>query len=43
MVDGQMLLSVQLTVVGAVLPLQMRVEGGSQGVVHWKVGLVVEG
>ena len=31
-----MLLAVRLTIAGAGLPLQMRVEGGGQGVVHWK-------
>ena len=31
-----MLLAVQLTIAGAGLPLQMRVEGGGQRVVHWK-------
>ena len=31
-----MLVAVQLTIAGAGLPLQMRVEGGGQRVVHWK-------
>ena len=31
-----MLLTIQMTVAGAGLPLQMRVEGGGQRVVHWK-------
>ena len=31
-----MLVTVQVTIAGAGLPLQMRVEGGGQGVVHWK-------
>lgn len=33
---GVLLLSVQLTRFGAALPLQMRVKGSCQGVVHWK-------
>lgn len=37
------LLSVQLTRLGAVLPLQVRVEGGGQRVAHWKDVWVVEG
>lgn len=36
-----MLLTVQLTIAGAALPLQMRVEGGGQRVVHWKGYLVI--